>query len=147
MNMENAMERIARLLDSQMLAALSSVGNGQPYGSLVTFAAAADYRVLVFVTDRNTTKYRNMQENDSVALLIDNRSNRPEDIRSSVAVTALGTVAEAGDDYAAFKAVFLERHPYLAEFIERSGTGLMAVRVKEYVLAGFSETERVLVDR
>ncbi len=139
-------ERITNLLDSQMFAALSSVGNGQPYGSLVTFAPAADYKVLVFITDRDTTKYRNMQENDNVALLIDNRSNRPEDIQSSIAVTALGTVAEAGDDYPALRAVFLERHPYLAGFLEQSGTGLMATRVREYILAGFSQTQRVPVD-
>ncbi len=144
--MDNALQRIKALLGSQMFAALSSVGNGQPYGSLVTFAPAADYKVLVFVTDRNTTKYRNMQENDNIALLVDNRSNRPEDIQSSIAVTALGAVSEAGDDYPALKAVFLERHPYLADFVNRSGAGLMALKVAEYIMAGFSETTRVPVD-
>ena len=52
---------IKEVLNTQYFAVLNSVGEGQPYSNLVSFAITDDLKSLVFITDRNTRKYRNIK--------------------------------------------------------------------------------------
>ncbi len=133
------------VFDAQYFAVLNSVGEGQPYSNLVAFAITDDWKSLVFVTDRNTRKYENIQENKRVALLIDNRTNQPSDVREAIAITVIGTAREALDTKSGLQAIFLNRHPQLQQFVNNPGNALMLVSVHEYIIAGFDETERIVI--
>ena len=85
---------IKDLANTQYFAVLSSVGEGQPYSNLVSFAITTDLKSLIFVTDRNTRKYRNIKENNKVALIIDNRTNQPSDVTQAIAITVIGNAYE-----------------------------------------------------
>jgi len=61
---------IKEIIGSQYFAVLNTLGEGLPYSNLVSFAVTDDLRSLVFVTERNTRKFRNMQENINVSLLV-----------------------------------------------------------------------------
>ena len=70
------MSRSSRLRDlfrSQRFAVLATDDHGQPFPSLMAFAAAEDLRQLVILTERTTRKFANLMANGRVALLIDNR--------------------------------------------------------------------------
>jgi len=128
-------ERLRALLESQRLAVLATHREGQPYGSLVSFVATEDMKQVLFATTRSTRKYENLTADARVALLIDNRSNRDSDIHEATAVTATGRADEIeGADKELFLRLYLERHPYLRDFVNSPTCALLRVRVETYYL-------------
>ena len=136
---------IKEVVNTQYFAVLNSVGEGQPYSNLVSFAITDDLKSLVFITDQNTRKYRNIKENNHVSLLIDNRTNQPSDFVKATAITVIGTAREELDSKSNLQAVFLKRHPQLQQFADEPQNSLILVKVSEYIIAGFDKTQRVVI--
>jgi nitroimidazol reductase NimA-like FMN-containing flavoprotein (pyridoxamine 5'-phosphate oxidase superfamily) len=134
-----------QLFESQRSAALATQDGGQPYLSLMAFAATPDLRRLLLVTDRHTRKYANLMAEPRVALLIDNRSNAPADTEEAVAVTVLGQAAEAGSgEREELLPLFLDKHPQLEAFATSPTCALISVRVATYfVVQHFQEVREV----
>jgi nitroimidazol reductase NimA-like FMN-containing flavoprotein (pyridoxamine 5'-phosphate oxidase superfamily) len=126
-------EQLHELFFTQPLAVLSTTGNGQPYCSLIAFAASDNLENLIFATTRATRKYSNIRNNSYVSLLIDNRSNTVSDFHNAIAVTSTGTVSEIPDDEKTdFLSTYLRKHPHLEEFVMSPTCALMAVNVEKY---------------
>jgi nitroimidazol reductase NimA-like FMN-containing flavoprotein (pyridoxamine 5'-phosphate oxidase superfamily) len=123
------------LLETQRSAVLATQEGGQPYLSLMAFAATPDLTTIIVATDRRTRKYANLMAEPRVALLIDNRNNIPADTREAVAVTVLGQALEATpEERQHFLRFFLDRHPHLEEFATSATSALIAVRVATYIV-------------
>ncbi|MBN1367126.1 MAG: pyridoxamine 5'-phosphate oxidase family protein [Dehalococcoidales bacterium] len=137
---------IKKVMEKQYFAVLASVGQGQPYSNLVAYTFTEDLKTIWFITSRNTRKYDNIKANKQVSLLIDNRRNQPEDLSGAVAITAIGTVHEETTSTNQAKSIFLARHPYLKEFINQPGTAIIAVGISEYIVASFSQTQRLKIN-
>jgi len=102
------------LFDSQRSAVLATQEEGQPYLSLMAFAATADLSCIIVATDRHSRKYANLKADSRVALLMDNRANTAADTETAVAVTAIGRAAEAPlEEREALFSLFLAKHPIL----------------------------------
>jgi nitroimidazol reductase NimA-like FMN-containing flavoprotein (pyridoxamine 5'-phosphate oxidase superfamily) len=126
---------LQNLFESQRSAALATQERGQPYLSLMAFAATPDLKTIVLATDRYTRKYANLMVEPRVALLMDNRSNSPQDTQEAVAVTALGEASEAtAGERKQFLSLFVGKHPQLQAFATSSSCALIAVRVISYVV-------------
>jgi len=138
---------LKEVIGTQYFAVLNSLGDGLPYSNLVSFAISEDLRSLVFVTDRNTRKYRNIQENKNISLLIDNRTNQPSDVSQAIAITVIGTAREETENRSSLQAVFLTRHPYLQQFVDNPNNAMILVTVSEYIIAGFDKTQRVIMSQ
>ena len=136
---------LKEVIGTQYFAVLNSLGDGLPYSNLVSFAISEDLRSLVFVTDRNTRKYRNIQENKNISLLIDNRTNQPSDVSQAIAITVIGTAREETENRSSLQTVFLNRHPYLQQFVDNSNNAMILVTISEYIIAGFDQTQRVII--
>jgi uncharacterized pyridoxamine 5'-phosphate oxidase family protein len=135
---------IKSLLALQKFAVVSTHSCGQPYCNLVAFAETEDIKNLIFVTNRNTSKYKNLNKDSRVSLLIDNRTNLLADFGSARAVTVIGNALELppeSHDY--YGGLFLGKHPTLADFVNDSNNSLFSVRVTSYILAGFEKVEKV----
>ena len=139
--MENSKELsdlIKTVLASQRFAVLATQSEGQPYCNLIAFAEAESLRSLLFVTSRNTRKYSNILASKKVAVLIDSRTNQASDLKSAVAITAIGNIEEVTEsdrDY--LSGIYLSKHPQLADFLHKPSKALMKVVVAEYVVATF----------
>lgn len=137
--MENArkLKRVVKnLFNSQRLGVLATYGEGQPYSSLVAFAATNDLKYLVFATTRATRKYANVSAESRVAMLVDNRSNQNSDFHSAIAVTALGNAEEVKEsERNRFLRLYLAKHPYLEEFVNSPTCALLKVSVQKYHMA------------
>jgi nitroimidazol reductase NimA-like FMN-containing flavoprotein (pyridoxamine 5'-phosphate oxidase superfamily) len=121
------------LFTSQKLAVLGTHQGGQPYGSLVAFAATLDLRNLVFATTRATRKFANLRSDPRVSMVLDNRSNRVADFRRAVAATALGRAREVrGKERERLAKMYLAKHPHLKEFVASPTCALVKMRVEVY---------------
>ena len=138
---EHLQQRLSELFASQKLAVLSTQHQGQPYASLIAFAASDDLKEFSFATPRATRKFAYLQANPRVALLIDSRSNQDEDIHQAIAATVLGTAAEVPPEEREQVLVrYLARHPHLEEFAQSPSTAVVRVTVETYyVVSRFQE--------
>jgi heme iron utilization protein len=123
------------LFRSQRFAVLATDDHGQPFASLMAFAATEDLGHIVVLTERATYKFANLKENSRVALLIDDRENKDSATQESVAVTALGEAQEVDLDASApLLELYLARHPYLAAFAASPGCAIIRVKIRSYLL-------------
>lgn len=75
------------MCERESFAVLATQGSGQPYTSLIGFATTPDLTRLVFATPRQTRKYALLEKENRVALLVDNRSSKPEKVNELSALT------------------------------------------------------------
>jgi heme iron utilization protein len=138
---------IRNLLGSQNLAVLSTQDHGQPYSNLIAIAATDDLRHLLFATTRATRKYANLMADSRVAVLVDNRRNEVSDFAAASALTALGQAWELqGAERRQFLKVYLEKHPYLEEFVTSPTCALLRIKVDKYiVVTRFQEVREIQV--
>lgn len=128
-------KEITALVRSQLLTVLSTHREGQPYASLVAFIASEDLGSIYFATGRATRKFKNMEQDRRVALLIDNRSNQENDFHNAAAITVIGKVRELEQENRAnVETRYLSRHPYLEEFVKAPTTALMNIQVSRYIM-------------
>ena len=127
-------DRIQRLTDEQEYAVLCVQGGGQPYGALVAFAFSEDLRSVVFATPMATRKYRLLSECDHVALVIDNRPAKVNEMMEVEAVTATGRshLIERGDEFEEWSALLIARHPYLKSFVQATTCALFRVEIVRF---------------
>lgn len=143
MRMPRHEELLREIVSTQYFAVLNTIGQGLPHSNLVSFAATEDLKSLVFVTGRNTRKYRNVQDNHNVSLLIDNRTNRPSDTSRATAIAAIGIAREEIDNRSLLRDIFLARHPQLRHFVEAPDSAIMLVTIRKYIVAAFDKTQTV----
>lgn len=126
---------LRKLCTDQPLAVLATDAGDGPYASLVAVAVTQDLRRLFFTTRRGTRKWANLNGNRHVSLLIDNRSNQVTDFSRAAAATILGTAEElSGAELETGLAIFLARHPHLAEFTASPNCALFRVRISSIYL-------------
>lgn len=131
---DNTAAHIRNLLEGERLGVLATTGADGPHASLVGFAVSTDLRQLFFATPRSTRKFRNLEDEPRVALLIDRRE-AGTDFERAAAVTVNGIARALGaDEVAACTEMFLQRHPYFRDFLASPNCALVAVEVSDYRL-------------
>jgi nitroimidazol reductase NimA-like FMN-containing flavoprotein (pyridoxamine 5'-phosphate oxidase superfamily) len=128
-------QRLAHLLHTERYAILCTQGEGQPYGSMVAFAATDDLRTMVFSTPVTTRKYRLLTACERVALVVDSRSATPDDVTGIEAVTATGRATRITDEkqFARWSGLLTDKHPYLEAFVHASSCALFRVDILRYL--------------
>jgi nitroimidazol reductase NimA-like FMN-containing flavoprotein (pyridoxamine 5'-phosphate oxidase superfamily) len=126
---------LADLLDSQLVAVLSTSSRGEPYSCLVSFEMTKDLRHLVFATMRQRLKYRNIMSNPRVSLIVDNRENKASDLQQAVSASILGTAADTkGKRREDCASLLLARHPELEDFVAHPDCAVICVSIDRYYL-------------
>ena len=131
----NKLRQVLASFDDLRFAVLATSDEGRPYASLIAFALTPDRTTVIFATPKATRKYRNMMRQRFVSILIDNRSQTPEDLSHAEAVTLVGTArpVRAGLRKTEYSKIFSDRHPQLAGFIHEPDTALVAVVIEEAI--------------
>ena len=121
--------RMKSLNKSERHAVLATTMQSKPYASLVSFALTRDMKGVLFTTPKSTRKYRNIIENNHVALLIDNRNNTEEAYMGAESISILGTAkpVRRGKRWQELSRIFLRKHPALRGFVESPSTALILV--------------------
>ena len=139
---------LKELFRSQLFAALATQQLARPYNNLIAFAATDDLKSILFATRRKTNKYANLLSNNSVSVLIDNRTNRDSDFRSAVAVTATGTAEEVKDDQDnGLLQLYLVKHHNMEKFVHSPDSALFRIGVKRYyIVRNFQEVIELKIE-
>ena len=113
------MEVLREMLESQLLGVLGTHHDGEPYTSLVGFAATEDLKELLFATGRATRK----------------RANLAADFTEASAATAVGVVEEVPEgERAEFDRIFLAKLPHLESFVHSPSCVRLRLRVSTYMV-------------
>jgi len=137
-------EKLEDLLQSQRFAVIATQGEREPYTNLVAFIHSKDLKQIIFATSKNTKKYDNIVKNSKMSMLIDNRGNKPDDIKKTIAVTAIGTADELKNDYNFYKNLYFKKHPYLIDFIKLTDTVLINFKVDKYMMVDNFQNVKVI---
>jgi len=124
---------IIRLLHSEHFAVLATTNGETPHASLIAFTAVDNGAALLFLTPRLTTKFKNIQKNPQVSLLIDSRPRSMASIKSSCALTISGRVKKmANKDCLRLSPFFFKRHPSLSQYETDPVYALIYIKVKSF---------------
>lgn len=134
MKKEVEIEKLEYLLQNQRFAVIATQGEKGPYTNLVAFIHTDDFKNIIFATSKHTQKYTNILKNSKISMLIDDRENKPNDIKNAVVATAVGTANELTHDLIFYKNRYIEKHPYMKDFINSPDTVLMALNVEKVLL-------------
>ena len=128
-------EQIRALLEGQPFAVLCTQGGGQPYGSLIAYAAGDDLKAIAFATPVATRKYHLLCECPQVALVVDSRSQFPGAMMQVEAITATGraTQLSAGPEFDRWAGLLTARHPQLKPFVAAPSSALFRIDIVRYL--------------
>ena len=128
-------ENIGEILKACRFAVLATESDGQPHTSLIAITPFADYRQLIFATYRNTRKYRNLEHNSKVALLIEGEYVKTRCLKERAVMTIIGLAEDINiiENEAAYLA-HLKRHPEMESFILSSDCALIRINARSYQL-------------
>ena len=73
MESDSMLDRVKEILMDNSLCVLCTVSGNLPHCSLMTYVLSDDSKIMYMVTVRESRKYRNLLENSTVSLLVDNR--------------------------------------------------------------------------
>jgi heme iron utilization protein len=137
--------QLRELFQHQKLGVLATSDGLQPYTSLVAFAVSEDLSRLIFLTSRDTRKFRNIMACSSVSMLVDNRTNQAADFQNALAVTIIGrAVEQQGRKKAGLLELFLVKHPELESFANMPSSAVLEIRIERYLLVSrFEETQQL----
>jgi len=141
-------KRLQKLFRSQKLGVLATHQKKNPYTNLIAFASSDDMRQIVFATAKTTRKFENMILNSSVSFFIDNRSNKADDFRKAIGVTAVGSVRQIRKNKNSMMMKrYLQKHPQLASFLASKSCVSLCIDVKTiYVVERFQNVIEVHLD-
>lgn len=131
------LEEMKAIAKQQDICVLATVSGGKPHCSLMAYAIDDDCREIYMVTHRETSKYRNLIENPSVSLLIDNReegAGAPDSAAKALTVSGLFQRIDEEHKREHARAKLMEKHPYLREFIDHPDAELLCIKVVSYLL-------------
>jgi general stress protein 26 len=125
-------QKIKKLFKEQRFAVIATQGKTEPYTTLVSFLAGRDFKKIYFPTFKNTRKFKNLSEHSRIAILIDNRGNKPKDIEKAITVTAVGETSVIKDSK--IVNLFLKKHSYLKEFISSTDCAMIEIDIEKYIV-------------
>ncbi|MEO1815018.1 MAG: pyridoxamine 5'-phosphate oxidase family protein [Acetobacterium sp.] len=126
--------KLETILRENSLCVLCTEAAGNPYCSLMTYLLSDDHRTLYLVSTRESRKFKNLQANPRVSVLVDSRQH-PTAGGNIVSVTFAGLfkpLAEA--EVLPIKTTFAGKHPELGEILNHPDSVIFAIKLTSYLL-------------
>jgi len=131
------LEEMKAMVKEKDMCVLATVSGGMPHCSLMTYVCDDECREIYMVTQKDSQKYRNLLENQSVSLLIDSREDHTgSSRRNAKAMTVSGTFKTIENESDKEKAGnrLLETHPHLEVFFDDPDTEVFCVSISSFLL-------------
>lgn len=129
------LDAIKTLISSKDVCVLCTVSGGEPHCSLMSYVTDESCENFFMLTRKETKKYRNLERNRAVSLLIDTREEDIDQNRRDIrALTVSGVYEKLKDPLQRNKITkqLLDSHPHLKDIIESADVAVFAVRAKSF---------------
>lgn len=125
---------IRKLLESQAFAVLATQGDGLTAASLITFVSSFDLKYIVFATPRNTEKFNQIDRNENISVLVDDRSLYQDSINKISALTIIGRAKILSNEKEIFEwgNLLTKKHESLTTFVKASTSAVVLIEVVRY---------------
>jgi nitroimidazol reductase NimA-like FMN-containing flavoprotein (pyridoxamine 5'-phosphate oxidase superfamily) len=127
-------QKMKSLIQRNEMCVLATLGPQGPHTSLMGYLASSDGAEIYLVTKTDTLKYKNIQHDPRVSILIDDR--RAGDPGELCALTISGRAEEVSDTRteAELLARFTAERPHLCQIASDPGSQVMRVEIHELQL-------------
>lgn len=131
---DKAIKSIKKLLKNECFGVLGTNAKNEVYTSLISFVTNEELTLLAFSTPIQTKKYEMIERNESVSLLIDNRSDNADDINNIIAVTVSGKgkILKEDKEIKKWSEILINKHGYLDDFIYADTSAIILVEIVKY---------------
>lgn len=130
------LEKIFHLLKSNDLCVLATCSKGKPLCSLMTYLVEDEGPIIYMVTRKDTTKFLNLMDNRQVSLLVDNRSNKRDNLQQIISITIEGifTPLTNAAEEKRIGNLFKEKYPHLQGLLDDPLSIIIPVKVISFLL-------------
>ena len=122
------------LVREKNICVLATVAGRKPHCSLMAYVTNQNCTEMYMVTNKNTNKYKNLMENPSISLLIDNREISPRTKARALTVEGICAAIENEQKRKKVQTKLLAVHPHLSEFINHLDAEILCVRIHSFLL-------------
>ena len=129
--------KMKALVKRKDICVLATVSENNPHCSLMAYVTDNDCREIYMVTNRQSTKFRNLSANPSVSLLIDTREEHTGMQRPDAqALTVSGVYQEIQDETkkTRIRSKLLEKHPHIKNLMDMPDAEIFCVKVTSFLL-------------
>jgi nitroimidazol reductase NimA-like FMN-containing flavoprotein (pyridoxamine 5'-phosphate oxidase superfamily) len=116
------------------ICVLSTISGNKPYCSLMAYITDATCKEVYMVTHKNTTKFKNLQNNPWVSLLIDSRETHPRSNARALTIDGVFVPLFDEDKKQKIRDKMLESFPHMKEFIHHPESELIRIKINSLLL-------------
>ena len=129
-------EKIFDILAKENMCVLATNDRGTPHCSLMAYMFDRQGKALILVSGKNSRKYRSMQANPNVSVMVDTRTSfRPDRQANIQALTITGTFEPQDPrDLLELTRAFLVLHPHLKPLMDQEDTEFFRVHISSIQL-------------
>ena len=128
------LEKMKEFVRKKNICVLSTVSDHKPYCSLMAYITDALCKEIYMVTHKNTTKYKNMQRNPCVSLLIDSRETQPRSNAQALTIDGVFTSLTDENKKQKIRSRMLESFPHMKDFIHHPESELISIKINSFLL-------------
>ena len=127
------LDDIKALVKRKNTCVLATVADRKPYCSLMAYVTDDHCEEIYMVTRKNTQKYKNLLQNPSVSLLIDNREISPHSQAQALTVEGVFYKIETREKRARVFSKLLDAHPHLNDFMHHPEAEILCVKISSFL--------------
>jgi nitroimidazol reductase NimA-like FMN-containing flavoprotein (pyridoxamine 5'-phosphate oxidase superfamily) len=138
------LEKMKELVRKKNICVLATVSDHKPYCSLMAYITDALCKEIYMVTLRNTTKFKNLQRNPCVSLLIDTRETQPRSKAQALTIDGVFIPIIDENKKQKIRGRILESFPHMKDFIHHTEAELIRIKINSFLLLdGLTESHFV----
>ena len=128
------LEKMKNFVRKKNICVLSTASDNKPYCSLMAYITDTTCEEVYMVTHKNTTKFKNLQKNPWVSLLIDSRETQPRSNAQALTVTGVFVPLLDENKKQEIRENMLKSFPHMEDFIHHPESELISIKIKSMLL-------------
>ena len=128
------LEKIKELVRKRNICVLATVSADKPYCSLMAYVTDALCKEIYMVTLKNTTKFKNLQRNPCVSILVDTRETQPRSKAQALTIDGFFTPLTDENKKENIRASLLETHPHMETFMKNPDAEIICIKINSFLL-------------
>ncbi|MDA3895073.1 MAG: pyridoxamine 5'-phosphate oxidase family protein [Desulfobacteraceae bacterium] len=129
------LETMKSIAKENSLCVLATVNeDAEPHCSLMAYAIDDACRELYMATGKSTQKYKNLQKNPTVSLLIDTREMQFREQTRALTISGVYQPIENEKTKTQIRSKLLKQHPHLKDFFSHADIVFICIKLRSFLL-------------